>query len=94
MDGREAWESISILKDSRVVGFWMFLPFVDAPRPPQPETFHVVYVEAVLANVSVSPKAKSVGYQGQNLGTNSSPSAGIDPGLVGVRSRGVTRDVS
>lgn len=58
MDDREAWESISTSKDTRAVGFGKFLPFVDVPRPPQPEVSHVVYVEAVPADVSVSPKAK------------------------------------
>ena len=94
MDDREAWNVISISNDTRAIGFQIVLLFVDAPKPPQPEVFHVVYVEAVLADVSVSPKAKWVGYQGQSLGANLSPNSGIDPGPVGVLSRDVTRDVS
>lgn len=49
---------ISIPINIRAIGFQIVLLFVDAPKPPQPEIFHVVYVEAVLADVSVSPKAK------------------------------------
>lgn len=45
-------------KDRRTVGFRVFLLFVDAPKPPRPRVSHVVYVEAALADGSVSPEAK------------------------------------